>query len=312
VYTYHYVPNIASAALDAGLFAALVLPLMILTFVYGGRFMYIVAATSAIESLGYGLRILATQEQALGPFIGSTLLLLMAPIALALVNYIVVARLVKAMGKPVPVCGIALKPSQISKLFLTSDVVCFFVQAAGGGLLSIGTEDMNQVGTAVVLTGLAIQLSFFFAFCWIVYCLRTRDEFELKFIPSLRPVFTGLVITISLLLVRNVYRVVEFSSGISGYVAVNEWVFNIFETLPIFLAVVAYAMFHFGRLLECASKNPTWIAELEALRRESLNGDKRMASLGEENIDPNERLEAPFIHDDSNVSPNQAGSVEEV
>lgn len=47
-------------------------------------------------------------------------------------------------------------------------------------------------------------------------------------------------------------RLAEFSSGMTGYVATQEWMFNIFETLPIFMAFIFYAMYHFGYTLGAA------------------------------------------------------------
>jgi hypothetical protein len=196
-------PSIAFAAAASVAFAAITAVVLALTCKYGGRFMYIVFATGIAEVLGYSTRIIAADSTSLGAFIGSTFFLLVSPIALAPVNYLVMARLVRQVDKPVwMLC--TLKPDQIARFFVTSDFVCFFLQASGGGLLAIADPNVNNLGAAIVLVGLAIQLFFFTGFSWITYRIATRDEYLLKFAPAVRPVFVGLAITIVFLYVRNI------------------------------------------------------------------------------------------------------------
>ena len=62
----------------------------------------------------------------------------------------------------------------------------------------------------------------------------------------------GLYSSITLLFIRNVYRFIEFSAsaGDGGYLVHTEWLFYMFETLPILSSFAVYNYFHFGRLLE--------------------------------------------------------------
>jgi len=264
---FHYDPSIAFAVAAIAAFAAVTIAALVLTCKYGGKFMYIVFGTGCAEVLGYTMRVTAAQDASLGPYIGSSFFLLVSPIALALVNYLVIARLLHQVDKPVWMFR-TLQPQQIARFFVTSDFVCFFLQASGGGLLAVTNPSVNNIGIAIVLVGLAVQLIFFTGFTWITYRVATQDEYLLKFVPAVRPVFVGLAITIFFLYVRNVYRVVEFASGNSSYVDDNEWTFGVFETLPIFLAFVTYLTFHFGRLLDCNEAQPRWIEQLEAARQQ--------------------------------------------
>jgi hypothetical protein len=54
-------------------------------------------------------------------------------------------------------------------------------------------------------------------------------------------------------------------------VSANEWTFIAFETVPIFLAFVTYAVFHFGRLLDCNEANPRWVKQIEEARKQRGN-----------------------------------------
>ncbi len=156
--------------------------------------------------VGYVLRIQATHTQDLTLFIVSTLCLLMAPIALAVVNYVVVGKLLAYSNHTVGVGRLQLKPAHIARLFLASDVVTFFIQGGGGGLLALQDKAMNDLGQALCLVGLAIQLAFFAAFTAITVHIDKSPKFGLRQLPNIRPVFTGLYATVGLLFIRNIFR----------------------------------------------------------------------------------------------------------
>lgn len=170
---------------------------------------------------------------------------LRATIALAAVNYLVVGRLLQATGK----CVGCLQARHVAKIFLASDLVGFLVQGGGGGLMSISDPAMADMGQKIVLFGLAFQIAFFAAFTYVTYHMWSSPRFGLANVAPLRPVFIGLFVTVALLFVRNAFRVAEFASGLDGYASTQEWVFFIFETLPIFCSFLAYSWWHFGWLI---------------------------------------------------------------
>lgn len=273
-YTFHYVPSESLAIVAIIAFSLATVLVTFGTIKYGGRFMWIIVSMGIAEVIGYGLRIFASNKQDLTAFIVSTLCLLMAPIALALINYVVVARLVKEadMDVRIPKLGWKLTPNRISKFFFIGDLLCFILQAAGGGLLAVGVEQLTDIGTVIVLFGLAIQLFFFTSFVWVIFAI-TRKNSPLMKIDSLKLVFHGLAFTISMLYIRNIFRVIEFATGMESYVNKNEWTFYMFETFPIFLAFLAYAYWHFGRLLECKALSPLWVQQLQDLKANHIEID---------------------------------------
>jgi len=261
---FHYQPTPGFSLGAAGLFFFLSLLICYQTCKYGGRFMYIVFVMGLCEMQGYVMRYEAGQNGNVGMFIGSQFFLLVSPIALALVNYLVVGRLMAHLNLPVRVLCKTFAAQSLARFFVTSDVMCFILQASGGGMTAITDPTMQNTGRGLVVAGLVLQLCFFSMFAYIVFVLRTRDEYVLKFVPALRPVFMGEALTIALLYVRNIYRVAEFAGGNDSYVATNEWMYIAFEACAILLAFVCYSAFHFGRLLECNAETPTWKAQLDA------------------------------------------------
>lgn len=116
------------------------------------------------------------------------------------------------------------------------------------------TKSSLNKGKATVLIGLAVQLVAFgfFSVIGIRFNIQSR---HFRQVPDanriagnrktpINPNWMGLLIALNiacgLILVRSIYRVVEFASGNNGYVSVNEWTFYVFDALPIFPIFVLF------------------------------------------------------------------------
>ena len=127
---FHYHPQIWAAYLFIGLFASISYAFIYLNTKSESKFMHILFVTALSEAYGYVLRISTTEATSkVLPFIGSTLLILLSPIFIALVNYIVVGKLMEAHD----IDMWCFKAERLSKLFLASDAACILFQSAGGG-----------------------------------------------------------------------------------------------------------------------------------------------------------------------------------
>lgn len=221
-YTFHYRPNVQIAWLHCYLFVGITVIAAAQTLRFRGlRYMWILPFTGVLELLGYWLKAdAAITKDTFGRFVPSVLFLLMSPIFLALINYTVIGRLLRASGQRIG----CLSPRWVTRMFLLSDVLTFFVQGGGGGMLAIQSDAAQAAGQAIVLVGLAIQIAFFTAFVCTIHAVGTQPRFGVVQLPSLRPVLHCLYVTIGLLFIRNIYRLVEFASGIESPVVTNEWV----------------------------------------------------------------------------------------
>jgi hypothetical protein len=254
--TFHYEPSLAASIIATSAFG-LALVLCFALTIYWTRwkslYMHIVTFTAGLECLGYVTRIIAQTQMDLAAFIISTVLILACPIALACVNYYVMSIILKEVGRSI----YCLKAQYVYRLFLCSDILTFLLQIVGGGLLAAtaNSDDpdtaniLNNAGKALTLVSLSIQLVFFSCFTWITIRAAFGRKWKLFSLPSLRFVFIGLWLTLLFLFIRNIFRLAEYASGETGYLQTNEWPFYIFEFLPLFLCIVTYIIFHFGRLL---------------------------------------------------------------
>jgi len=244
-----YHPSIELAGVSIALFSLCMIIHTYLAWKHSARYMYIIGVTGAAEVLGYIFRIIVANHPSINSYIVMELCLLVSPIALAVINYIVVGKLLAQAGEKVG----PFKPQHIARFFLGSDIFSFIIQSGGGGMLASGNSSFMDIGRNTILFGLTIQLLFFASFTWITIIIQNKSKFGLKNDSSLKPVFHGLYITIILLFIRNIYRVVEFGTGRGGYISTHELFFGFFESLPIFLAFIFYGIFHFGRLLPSKS-----------------------------------------------------------
>jgi len=204
VHAFHFAPSIPGEYTWIALYSAVSLVIWAqIAFLYGSRFMYIIVVTGILgEVLGYALRVASAVEYDETKFVVTSLCLLIAPIALAFVNYLVAGWLVMAVGRRVYVFCWQVSAPSIAKIFLASDLVCLMLQGTGGAMLAVKNIDIVHVGNAVILTGLCVQLLFFSAYFWIVIKLRVQHEFKLKHVETLRPLFRGLFITVFLMYFR--------------------------------------------------------------------------------------------------------------
>lgn len=83
-------------------------------------------------------------------------------------------------------------------------------------------------------------------------------RFKLYRVRSIRTVYHVLWASLAMLFICNLYRAIEFTVDT---VAHHEWVFYVFDTIVIFLCIVLFCVFHFGRILP---HKGLWVKELEA------------------------------------------------
>ena len=141
VVSFHYYPSATAALAIAGIYAFVTVAAIVQSLRYPkARYMWTVAVMGLAEATGYALRgmVASSATPSVPLYVNSQLFLLLAPIALACVNYIVVGRLTRATGRRVG----CLQPHHIARMFLATDLmVRWRVMASrvlwdGGPLLS--------------------------------------------------------------------------------------------------------------------------------------------------------------------------------
>ncbi|KAL8950314.1 MAG: hypothetical protein Q9222_003637 [Ikaeria aurantiellina] len=235
---YRYTPSIAAAAVAIVVFAILTflhLYRMIKTklwfclpFTVGG------ISTSTVELVGYIGRALGhNNPTSLGTYIIQSVLILVAPALFAASIYMTLGRLIRATQAE---SYSVVRVNWLTKCFVLGDVFTFFVQGGGGGIMASTDPDKVKMGQNIILAGLFLQILIFglFILVSIIFHLRLRKQpTRQSYAPELKwqKMLIVLYAVSAIIMVRNIFRVVEYIGGRDGPLLRVEWPSYVFDAL---------------------------------------------------------------------------------
>ncbi|KAF9268030.1 RTA1-like protein [Marasmius fiardii PR-910] len=248
---YNPLRYIASNVLTAVAFFLAVALLQTLCMVKWGA-KYMLAMTIGAYTFAFGISTrfgLHLHPQSKGLYIVQYLFVVLSPCAFIAAVYILLGRLTRHLD-----CDkhLLVSPRKITMVFVSSDVITFLVQAAGGGTTTANDPDLILIGSRLFLVGLALQLGSFvlFSVIYLVFLYRVRlHEFEIWQMDGSQKWHNDWRALAAALLVRSVYRTVELSEGFGGHLSTTESYFYLLDTLPLFIAIVVYLPFWPGRFI---------------------------------------------------------------
>ncbi|KAJ4256231.1 hypothetical protein NW762_009310 [Fusarium torreyae] len=205
----------------------------------------------AVEVIGYAGRAINANEESgewsKGPYIIQALLLLLGPPFFAASIYMVLGRLIRLLEAD---RYSMVRLNWLTKIFLFGDILSILVQAMGGGMLA-GADDSaaRDKGQAVIIVGLFIQLIFFgvFVIVAIVFHRRINREPTTASLKIQTPWKTLLVILYTssgLIMVRSIFRVIEYVMGEDGALMANEAYIYVFDALLMLAVSISFNVFH--------------------------------------------------------------------
>lgn len=164
----------------------------------------------------------------------------------------------------------------MTKVFVTGDVVSFLMQCggislliplyisfrlmnAGGGLMSGDDPDTRKLGETITIIGLVVQIVFFgfFLITSIIFHIRINKNPTLPSREALATSHRGnitarnwvtllfaLYAVSVLILVRSVFRLVEFIDGYGGYLMTHEVFIYVFDAVLMVLVMGVLNYWH--------------------------------------------------------------------
>lgn len=248
---------------------------------YKTTFMIVLIVGVVLEFFGYITRSISiTNSNALWANIASQTSLIVAPAFLAAQDYMIIGRVMAYVGSQYGV----INHNKITKIFVGADVLAIITQAGGGAMLAGAQGNLDQMKRAknILLGGLVLQvITFaFFAFVAISFDWRSSRAPELKPYASqmrgMRKLWYSFYLSAVLITGRSIYRTAEFAevsfepgkTTPSGFALTHEWPMYIFDSVPIFLSVAAFNLFHPGQFLP-ARKGSTIDGREEAASNKS-------------------------------------------
>lgn len=202
-------------------------------FVVGGIF----------EVIGYCGRIWSHVElSSIMAYSMQQLFILLAPALMAASIYMMLGRMIRVLGAE----HHSLIPLRfLTKIFVMGDVLSFIAQGGGGGIQSAGSLELFHLGEKIMLVGLFIQIIFFgvFMVATVVFdrriSIHPTDRALQGMIPWRRYLIV-LYVTSLLIMVRSIFRVIEYIQGNNGYIIRREYFLYMFETFLMFLVMLIF------------------------------------------------------------------------
>jgi heme/copper-type cytochrome/quinol oxidase subunit 2 len=204
-----------------------------------------------VEAVGYVGRALGHyQQEEIGPYIIQSILILVSPALFAATIYMTLSR---AMRSTAAIHHSIIKAKWLTTFFVTGDVVSFFVQGGGGGIIAQGAQDSANTGENIILAGLFIQIVLFglFLVSAITFHSRLRKMPTPESLDRNLPwerMLQVLYVVSALILVRNSVRVAEFVGDANSYMRREEWPIYAFDALPM-AAVMAVLFWWFPSMV---------------------------------------------------------------
>ncbi|KAJ4350568.1 hypothetical protein N0V95_004617 [Ascochyta clinopodiicola] len=264
-YLWNYVPSIAAAVIFILLFLAMTALIswrmfktktwFCVPFAIGGFCKPSITlleesfSCHSVEFAGYCARASAHSKTGrVMPYSLQSVFILLGPALFAASIYMCLSRIIRGVRGD---HHSLIKPSWLTKTFVTGDVLSFVVQGGAAGLMVTGNN--VKTGEGMVIGGLMIQIIMFGLFAVTAVLFQRRIERSptpescssaLPWQKSMRMLY----IVSALIMVRSVFRVAEYAMGNDGYLLKHEWTLYIFDSTLMFIVMVVYFLWY-----------PTWI-----------------------------------------------------
>lgn len=188
-----------------------------------------------------------------------SLLLLVAPALFAASIYIILGRIILMTGGEK---HSLIRLKWLTKIFVTGDVISFLVQGGGGGIQASGSASGMKTGETLIIIGLFIQLAFFGFFVVVAALFHVRlarygsegvSGVELHALPWKKHLM-ALYVSSGLILVRSVFRVIEYLMGNAGYLLRHEVFLYIFDAVLMLAVMLVFNWAHPSEVTELYEK----------------------------------------------------------
>ena len=203
------------------------------------------------QTIGYCGRIWSHfDKESIGGFVMQAILILVAPALFAASIYMILARLIRALGAE----HLSLIPIKwVTKIFVAGDVIAFGLQAGGGGIQSAGTLEMYDMGEKIIIAGLFVQIAIFgfFVITALLFhsrMIKTSHTSQTQGSIAWQRHLYVLYITSALILIRSIFRVVEYLQGNDGYLISHEVFIYVMDALLMAIVMAIFAVWYIGDL----------------------------------------------------------------
>ncbi|KAL4881014.1 RTA1 like protein-domain-containing protein [Aspergillus karnatakaensis] len=270
---YHYDPSLGAAVVFALLYGAA----FIGTVVQWARFRPVVwlvmVLAAAMEAIGYIARVISTRDTTERiPYVIQFALLILAPVLMAGALYVLFGRIIFLVvpkeQRTLKICWVP--PRWITPIFVGFDIIALLMQLVGAVMITSGNgnsqEDIDTFnrGRDLALGGVIVQIIAFgiFTVAAVRFNFTSKKFIKAEFSPLVegddsamsvqdkprKPEWPHLLHCVNfstgMILIRSIFRMVEFTEGRGGYISTHEWPFYVFDSVPILPCVALFVWWH--------------------------------------------------------------------
>lgn len=145
----------------------------------------------------------------------------------------------------------------LTKIFVAGDIVAFVLQGGGGGIQAAGTLELYELGEKIIIVGLFVQIVIFSIFMATSLTVHMRISKKPTAVAAAGHLDGGipwerhlyvLYVTSFLILIRSIFRVIEFLQGNGGYLISHEIYLYIFDAALMAAVMAIFAVWYIGDL----------------------------------------------------------------
>ncbi|KAL4926641.1 RTA1 domain-containing protein [Aspergillus undulatus] len=239
---YSYTPSLALAVVSIVAFAAGTFIHGFLAFKHKMKFLLAFIIGAIFEAIGYAARAVNANQAPdyeTTPYALQSVLILLASSLFAASIYMIFGRIIRL--------------TEGFTIFVPGDFAAFLIQSGGGGMLTQAKSPSDQErGENIIIVGLIVQILFFGFFVIVAVIFHRRitqnpTTASLSTHLNWQQYLWVLYFASLLIMVRCVYRVIEYIQGQTGTLMSHEAYSYVFDALLMLLVVVVFAIFHPSR-----------------------------------------------------------------
>ncbi|PUU75469.1 RTA1 like protein-domain-containing protein [Tuber borchii] len=245
-----YDPSKAAAILFAILYGITTLFHIIQMFLMRKWYCWALIMGGIWETVGYALRILSVENPHSDGYYSPMLtLIILAPAWIAAFDYMTLGRLINTFLPSKSALGLPAR--RITLIFVLFDIFSFVVQGSGSGFLSSSSGNSFQIGSYILISGLALQVAAFafFTITAIRFDIKYKREFGLDGRERYVALLYCLYVSCLCILIRSLFRIAEFAEHYPGTLSKHEVYFYVLEAVPMLPTLVIFNFWHPGTVL---------------------------------------------------------------
>ncbi|KAB8202894.1 RTA1 like protein-domain-containing protein [Aspergillus parasiticus] len=248
-YLWAYLPSVPAAVIFLLLFLGATIYHFWKLWKMRARFCLAFAIGGIFEVIGYGARAAAYNRTGeILPYCVQNVFILLGPVLFAASVYMTLGRIIRSVQAE---HHSLVRVGWLTKVFVLGDVLSFVIQGSAAGLMATGSN--AEMGKNIVIVGLLVQVIMFglFIVTSIVFQRRmhqhpTAQAFD-QAIPWKSHLHTLYAVSV-LIMVRSIFRVIEYAMGQDGYLLSHEWPMYVFDALLMFAVMVIWGVWYPGNL----------------------------------------------------------------